>query len=116
MKLVDADVLEQVFLKQPVVDKSLAKRLIEQAPTVRRVFSVDSVVDFAELVGAMRDAQKEYFRTRDKAVLRKSKELEKKVDYAIMDLCRILVTPEVWEGITDEQLQLDIEGKADGKN
>lgn len=34
-------------------------------------------------VKAMRDAQKEYFRTRDKELLRKSKALEKKVDALI---------------------------------
>lgn len=35
---------------------------------------------FIELVREMRDAQKEYFRTRDKNVLLKRKELERKVD------------------------------------
>lgn len=36
--------------------------------------------EFIELVREMRDAQKEYFRTRDKNVLQRSKELERKVD------------------------------------
>ena len=36
--------------------------------------------EFIELVREMRNAQKEYFRTRDKNVLQKSKELERKVD------------------------------------
>ena len=35
---------------------------------------------FIELVREMRNAQKEYFKTRDKDVLLKSKELERKVD------------------------------------
>lgn len=35
---------------------------------------------FEELVKQMRDTQKEYFRTRDKDTLKKSKALEKKVD------------------------------------
>lgn len=36
--------------------------------------------DFFDLVSDMRQAQKEYFKTRDKEVLVKSKELEKRVD------------------------------------
>lgn len=36
--------------------------------------------EFIELVREMRNAQKEYFKTRDKSVLLKSKELERKVD------------------------------------
>lgn len=36
--------------------------------------------EFFELVREMRNAQKEYFKTRDKNVLLKSKELERKVD------------------------------------
>lgn len=36
--------------------------------------------EFIELVREMRNAQKEYFKTRDKNVLLKSKELECKVD------------------------------------
>lgn len=36
--------------------------------------------EFIELVRAMRDAQKEYFKTRDNKVLLRSKELERKVD------------------------------------
>ena len=36
--------------------------------------------DFIRLVSDMRSAQKEYFRTRDKAVLQNSKMLEKSVD------------------------------------
>lgn len=36
--------------------------------------------EFIELVREMRNAQKEYFKTRDKNVLLKSKELERKVD------------------------------------
>lgn len=36
--------------------------------------------DFEQLVCEMRSAQKEYFRTRSKDVLQKSKQLEKRVD------------------------------------
>lgn len=36
--------------------------------------------DFEVLVMAMRKAQKEYFRTKDRAILLASKDLEKKVD------------------------------------
>ena len=36
--------------------------------------------EFIELVREMRNAQKEYFKTRDTNVLLKSKELERKVD------------------------------------
>ena len=36
--------------------------------------------EFTELVRDMRNAQKEYFKTRDKNVLQRSKELERRVD------------------------------------
>lgn len=36
--------------------------------------------EFIELVREMRNAQIEYFKTRDKHVLQRSKELERKVD------------------------------------
>lgn len=36
--------------------------------------------DFKKLVAKMREAQKEYFRTREKTALKKSKELERQVD------------------------------------
>lgn len=36
--------------------------------------------DFADLVKEMRDAQKEYFKTRSSDSLRRSKDYEKKVD------------------------------------
>lgn len=36
--------------------------------------------EFIELVREMRKTQREYFRTRDKNVLSRSKELERKVD------------------------------------
>ena len=41
------------------------------------------VTEFMQLVRTMRDAQKEYFKTRDANVLARSKELEKQVDEAI---------------------------------
>lgn len=40
---------------------------------------------FRDLVRRMRDAQKEYFKTRDKDVLRKSKDLERQVDLALQE-------------------------------
>ena len=40
--------------------------------------------DFITTVKAMREAQKEYFRTRDRQVLQRSKELERKVDTYIL--------------------------------
>lgn len=40
-------------------------------------------VEFYSLVQEMREAQKEYFRTRSKDSLRKSKTLEKRVDEVI---------------------------------
>ncbi|MEO1082426.1 MAG: hypothetical protein AAFY29_22920 [Pseudomonadota bacterium] len=39
--------------------------------------------DFMSLVQRMRDAQTEYFRTRDRNVLQRSKALEREVDEAI---------------------------------
>lgn len=40
---------------------------------------------FIELVGRMRTAQKEYFSTRSRSALIKSKELERKVDLMLLD-------------------------------
>lgn len=42
--------------------------------------------DFIELVRQMRNAQKEYFKTRDKSILQQSKELERKVDAYIVNV------------------------------
>lgn len=42
--------------------------------------------EFIELVRRMRDAQKRYFQTRDKAVLAESKRLEGQVDKRIVEL------------------------------
>lgn len=42
--------------------------------------------EFARLVRDMRDAQKEYFRTRDIGVLQRSKRLERRVDDVVEDL------------------------------
>ncbi len=39
-----------------------------------------NVEEFITLVREMRDAQKEYFKTRNKIILAKSKDLERKVD------------------------------------
>ena len=41
--------------------------------------------DFITTVKAMREAQKEYFRTRDRQVLQMSKALEKRVDALIAE-------------------------------
>ena len=42
--------------------------------------------EFIELVREMRNAQEEYFKTRDKNVLQRSKELERKVDSFLSQL------------------------------
>ena len=42
--------------------------------------------EFVKTVQEMRNAQKEYFKTRDKAILAKSKELERKVDNMLSNL------------------------------
>jgi hypothetical protein len=42
--------------------------------------------EFLEMVIEMRELQKKYFKTRDKMILAKSKEMEKKVDAAIEKL------------------------------
>lgn len=42
--------------------------------------------EFIELVREMRAAQKEYFRTRSKDVLNRSKELERKVDAELQSI------------------------------
>ena len=46
--------------------------------------------EFFDLTALMRETQKEYFRTRDTTILRKSKELEKRVDDEISRVRRIL--------------------------
>lgn len=45
--------------------------------------------EFVKTVQEMRNAQKEYFKTRDKAILAKSKELERKVDNMLSNLAPI---------------------------
>ena len=42
--------------------------------------------EFIELVREMRNAQKEYFKTRSKDVLNRSKELERKVDTELQSI------------------------------
>ena len=42
--------------------------------------------EFIELVREMRAAQKEYFKTRSKEVLNRSKELERKVDTELQSI------------------------------
>ena len=46
--------------------------------------------EFFEKVSEMRDAQKEYFKTRSNASLNKSKKLEKEIDDEILRVRRIL--------------------------
>ena len=46
--------------------------------------------EFFEKVSEMRDAQKEYFKTRSNASLNKSKNLEKEIDEEILRVRRIL--------------------------
>lgn len=48
--------------------------------------------EFFDLVADMRKAQKEYFRTRDKEVLIKSKDLENRVDVEIARVRTIINT------------------------
>lgn len=45
-----------------------------------------TAVELAKLVADMRNAQKEYFRTRSGPALEKSKQLEKRVDTAVKEL------------------------------
>ena len=45
----------------------------------------DSINDFVSLVKKMRTAQKDYFHTRTKAALERSKQFEKEVDQAVQD-------------------------------
>lgn len=56
------------------------------------------MTEFMQLVREMRKAQKEYFKTRDKDVLAKSKQLEKRVDDEIK---------EEEEALANNQEQLD---------
>lgn len=51
--------------------------------------------EFFKLVIEMRNAQKSYFRTRDKGDLQRSKELEKQVDDEIRRVERLQVEPEL---------------------
>lgn len=55
------------------------------------------MTEFMQLVREMRKAQKEYFKTRDKNVLAKSKQLEKRVDDEIKKE----------EAVAENQEQLD---------
>lgn len=55
------------------------------------------MTEFMQLVREMRKAQKEYFKTRDKDVLAKSKQLEKRVDDEIKQE----------EAVAENQEQLD---------
>ena len=41
--------------------------------------------EFADIVSAMREAQKEYFKYRSKEALKRSKELEKQVDLILLN-------------------------------
>ena len=77
MRLIDADALMSAVMAQDVVDKSVVKRLIIQAPTV------DAVPVY--MVKRMRDAQKRYFRTRDAEALQESKWCEREIDKLISD-------------------------------
>ncbi len=49
--------------------------------------------EFIDLVRKMRGAQKEYFKTRDKYVLEKSKALERQVDKALAEGISLDNTP-----------------------
>lgn len=49
-------------------------------------FNFETMKEFVELVREMRAAQKEYFKTRSKDVLSRSKELERKVDAELQSI------------------------------
>lgn len=51
--------------------------------------------EFFMLVVQMRNAQKQYFRTRDKSDLQASKQLEKQVDDEIRRVERLQIEPEL---------------------
>jgi len=51
--------------------------------------------EFFMLVVQMRNAQKQYFRTRDKSDLQASKQLEKQVDDEIRRVERLRIEPEL---------------------
>jgi hypothetical protein len=50
--------------------------------------------EFIDLVSRMRSAQREYFRSRDRQVLQRSKELERAVDAAI----ELRAAPDMFSG------------------
>lgn len=71
----------QYIDKAAVVEE--IKKKLDKHSKLHSLFAyqkIKSMNEFIELVREMRNAQKEYFRTRDKNVLLKSKELERKVD------------------------------------
>lgn len=47
-----------------------------------------TIHELAELVGRMRHAQKEYFRTKSQAAISEAKRLERKVDQALVEIAQ----------------------------
>lgn len=58
----------------------------EKTQQARNLPEITDIKDFARLVKDMRHQQRRYFATRDKNVLRASKELEAKVDAIIASM------------------------------
>ena len=54
--------------------------------TKRKIKRITTMKEFIELVREMRNTQKEYFKTRSKDVLNRSKELERKVDAELQSI------------------------------
>ncbi len=57
----------------------------------------ENLNSFEQCVKEMREAQRLYFKTRDKAVLEKAKELERKVDYWLEKKQTVLIEMEPYK-------------------
>ena len=66
-----------------MIQANQVQRLRDEIVALRRVLSLDP--EFRTLVRDMREAQKEYFRQRNRDVLVRSKQLEKLVDAALKE-------------------------------
>ena len=53
------------------------------------------VIEFFDLVSQMRQAQKEYFKTRNTSILQQSKSLERQVDAEIERVNKLFAEPEL---------------------
>lgn len=76
--------LRQTCLQLAQENAQLTEQIANAAEAERyEAHALGEIAQFIETVREMRAAQCEYFRTRDKAVMRKSMALEKQVDDAI---------------------------------